>query len=277
MHERSSIETVDIGANLTHSAFDADRNAVIDRGFDAGVSRMLVTGTSVSVSEAAADLAESRPGLYATAGVHPHEASGWNTASRDRLRALALRPSVVAIGEIGLDFNRNYSSREDQEHAFAAQLELAVEMRLPVFLHERDAHRRQVAILAPYLPRLPGAVAHCFTGTGEELDRYLSLGCYVGMTGWICDERRGLHLRELVRRIPEDRLLLETDAPYLLPRSIKPRLATRRNEPAFLIHVLQTVSEYAGRAAAEIAAATTANAIRLFGLNDKHRASGGRG
>jgi len=271
------MEVVDIGVNLTNHAFDADREAVVDRAFEAGVTRMLVTGTSVGDSEAAADLADSRPGLYATAGVHPHDASQWDSDSGDRLKTLAARPKVVAIGETGLDFNRNFSSRADQERAFTEQLALAAELQLPVFLHERDAHDRQVEILDGYLGQLPGAVAHCFTGTATELDNYLNLGCYIGLTGWICDERRGLHLRNLVSRIPEDRLLVETDAPFLLPRSIEPRPSGRRNEPAYLRHVLATIAECIGRPDVEIAATTTTNAIRLFRLDDSHRAPDARG
>ena len=271
------MELVDIGVNLLNHAFDDDRDAVIRRAFDAGVTRLLVTGTSVAVSRAAAELAGRAPGLYATAGVHPHDAVGWGADSSAALGQLATHPRVVAIGETGLDFNRNYSSRADQERAFHEQLALAAQVRLPVFLHERDAFATQVRILEGYLPELCGAVAHCFTGTAEELDGYLGLGCHIGITGWLCDERRGLQLRDLIGRIPIDRLLLETDAPYLLPRSIKPRPRSRRNEPANLLHVLQAVSECSGRPAAEIAARTTANAIRIFRLNGNEFPAGCQG
>ncbi len=268
MHERSSMELVDIGANLANSAFEGDREAVVARAVEARVTKIIVTGTSLEISSAAAELAQSSPELYATTGVHPHEASTWNSASANRLRTLAKRPRVVAIGETGLDFYRNYAAREDQERAFAAQLDLAVELELPVFLHEREAHDRQLEILTPYRRALRGAVAHCFTGTAQELDRYLSLDCYIGITGWICDERRGLPLRKLVRRIPADRLLLETDAPYLLPRSMPPRPAGRRNEPSFLTHVLEMVAVCVERPTEEIAAATSANANELFRFSD---------
>ncbi len=145
---------------------------------------------------------------------------------------LAKTPEVVAIGECGLDFNRNFSTPEEQEKAFTAQLALAAELEMPVFMHCRDAHERFLALLDPWLEKLPGAVLHCFTGSRQEALDCLERGLYLGITGWVCDERRGLELRELLPVIPADRLLLETDAPYLLPRDMKPKPASRRNEPA---------------------------------------------
>jgi TatD DNase family protein len=172
----------------------------------------------------------------------------------------------VAIGECGLDFNRNYSPHPDQEKWFVAQLELGIEMRMPLFLHSRDAHPRFSEIVKAFKPEK--AVAHCFTGTREELHAYLDLGLYIGITGWICDERRGHHLVELVRDIPRDRLLLETDAPYLTPRDLHPQPKARRNEPAFLPHIARTVTRALDRPVDEVAAETARNARRLFGLNE---------
>ena len=175
-------------------------------------------------------------------------------------------PEVGAAGECGLDYFRNFSPHADQERVFRCQLELAVEVGKPVFLHQRDAHDPFVAILRDYLPRLAGGVAHCFTGEAGELDDYLALGLSIGVTGWICDERRGQHLRELVRRIPLDRLMLETDAPYLLPRDLEPRPKTRRNEPSYLAHILETVARCRGEPPEVIATATTRNALAFFGF-----------
>jgi TatD DNase family protein len=180
------------------------------------------------------------------------------------LREIARHPRVVAIGECGLDFNRNYSPHPDQEKGFVAQLELGLEIGKPLFLHSRDAHPRFSQILSHYRP--PKAVAHCFTGERDELHAYLDLGLYIGITGWICDERRGRHLLELVREIPRERLLLETDAPYLTPRSMRPQPKARRNEPAFLPHVLRTVAAALGRPAEELATETAGNPRSLFGL-----------
>ena len=204
--------------------------------------------------------------MTATAGVHPHHASQFTRDTVDELTRLTERPAVVAVGETGLDFFRNYSSPADQTQAFISQLDLAQAVGLPVFFHQRDAHDEFMAILEPVRANLVGGVAHCFTGDERELADYLALDLYVGITGWICDERRGHHLRELVRRIPLDRLLLETDAPYLLPRDLPKKPPGRRNEPALLPHILDVVAECIGLAPSELAQATTANAQRLFNL-----------
>ena len=180
------------------------------------------------------------------------------------LRALARQPRVVAIGECGLDFNRNYSPHPDQEKWFAAQVELAIELKKPLFLHSRDAHPKFSDLIKAYKNEMPKAVAHCFTGTRDELHAYLDLGLYVGITGWICDERRGAHLLELVKDIPADRLLLETDSPYLTPRDMRPQPRARRNEPSFLPHILRTVARALGKPAEQLAEETTRNADRVF-------------
>lgn len=204
---------IDIGLNLTSSQFDHDRAAVMQRALDAGVEAVILTGTDLPGSVEAAELAVQWPGqAFATAGVHPHDAKHWNAESADTLRHLASQPQVVAIGECGLDFNRDFSPRAAQEHAFSAQLALAAELGMPVFMHCRDAHERFVALLRPWLPHLPAAVLHCFTGNAEELDECLALGLHIGITGWVCDERRGQDLRRLVPRIPTGRLMIETQA-----------------------------------------------------------------
>jgi TatD DNase family protein len=205
--------------------------------------------------------------LRATAGVHPHHARECGEDTIPALRELAKHPCVAALGECGLDFNRNYSPHPDQEKWFAAQLELACELGKPLFLHSRDAHPRFAQILRAHRERLPRAVAHCFTGGSDELRANLDLGLYIGITGWICDERRGRHLVELVREIPPDRLLVETDAPYLTPRDLHPEPRARRNEPAFLPHIVRAVARALGRPAEEVAAETARNARVFFGLS----------
>ena len=254
---------VDIGANLTHAAFADDLEAVLSRARAAGVGTIMVTGTSVADSLAAARLAEGH-GLWATAGVHPHHARDCDSATIPALREIAAHPRVVAIGECGLDYNRNYSPHPDQERWFVAQLELGIELGKPLFLHSRDAHPRFAEILRSH--KVEKAVAHCFTGERDELHAYLKLGLYIGITGWICDERRGRHLLELVREIPADRLLLETDAPYLTPRDMRPQPKARRNEPAFLPHVLRAVARALRRPEDEVAAQSARNARTLFGF-----------
>ena len=260
-------DLLDIGANLTHDSFDEDRDAVIARAREHGVRRVVVTGSTEQGSIDAVNLAESYPGcLFATAGVHPHHASDYQQSVGETIRDLSVREAAVAIGECGLDYFRNFSPRAAQRDAFQAQLEIAAECSLPVFLHQRDAHDEFVEILKPMLELVPGGVAHCFTGTENELRVYLDLGLMIGITGWICDERRGNPLRALVKLIPPDRLLLETDSPYLLPRTLTPRPRSRRNEPMHLREVLRVVAASAGRTEADVAAACTANAERFFCL-----------
>ena len=213
---------MDIGANLTHDSFDADRDSVIARATQAGVTRMIVTGADLASSRRAAELAAADPTrLCSTAGVHPHHAADFRQSLRDELLDILRLPATVAVGECGLDYFRNFSPPDAQRAAFVAQLELAVETRKPVFLHQRNAHADFAAIVADYAPRL-GGVAHCFTGTVQEMERYLDLGLSIGVTGWVCDERRGQDLRQAVPHIPRDRLMVETDAPYLLPRDMIP-------------------------------------------------------
>ena len=258
---------IDIGANLTNRAFRSDLDAVMARAADAGVTGIFVTGTSVEGSRAASELAATRPGyLWSTAGVHPHDAKTCDEMTLDALRALASADHVRAIGECGLDFNRDFSPRPVQEQWFDAQLALAAELGLPVFLHERDASVRFADILRPWRDRLPGAVVHCFTGDGEALRAYLDLDCHIGITGWICDERRGTHLRDLAKTVPADRLMAETDAPYLLPRDLDPKPKTRRNEPMHLPHVIRPLAACAGRPYDDVVAETTRTARGFFGL-----------
>jgi TatD DNase family protein len=259
------MELVDIGVNLAHRSFAGDRDAAIGRAQAAGVRTMIVTGTSLRASHEALRLAEERPGvLYATAGVHPHDARHCDARTIAGLRALAAAPAVVAIGECGLDFNRDFSPRPVQVEWFRRQLELAKELGLPLFLHERDAATAFLEVLDAVQPEPAQVVVHCFTGDGPTLQQYLRRGYNIGITGWICDERRGEHLRALVRMIPLDRLLVETDAPFLTPRDLRPKPAAGRNEPAFLVHVLRAVAVGRGEAPEAVAAATTANARRVF-------------
>jgi len=257
---------IDIGLNLTHDSFDTDRDALMQRAAEAGVTHMIVTGSSPAASQQAIELAVAYPDtLRATAGIHPHHASGFAATDVDQLRALMTHPSVVACGECGLDYFRDFSPRADQEHVFRLQLELACVIGKPLFLHQRDAHDAFIAILREYWPRLHGGVAHCFTAGLAEARAYLDLGLYIGITGWLCDERRGAHLKEVVRYIPRDRLLVETDAPYLLPRDLRPKPASRRNEPMHLPHIVSQIAACRNEDAAAVANATATNTRTLFG------------
>ena len=257
---------IDIGINLGHDSYDADREAVLSRAAAAGVVQMLITGSSLAGSRSGVALARAHPGrLFATAGVHPHHASELTAATFSDLAELARAPEVVAVGECGLDYYRDFSPREAQRQAFHRQLELARETGKPVFLHQRDSHEDFLAILREHGVQHSG-VAHCFTGGGAQLRAYLELGLAIGITGWICDERRGAHLKSLMREIPAGRLLLETDGPYLLPRDLEPRPASRRNEPAYLPHIATAVAHARGEPIASLARSSTEGARALFHL-----------
>jgi TatD DNase family protein len=261
-------ELIDIGANIGHDSFDEDREDMMQRAADAGVTRIVITGSSDTSNVRAAELAEQNPGvLYSTAGVHPHHASDYTDESDTLIRSLMQKDVVVAIGECGLDYFRNLSPRDAQLEAFKRQLDIAKDSGMPVFLHQRDAHDDFVEVLEPALPGLSRAVAHCFTGEGESLREYIAMGLYIGITGWICDERRGKHLHDIASIIPDDRILIETDAPYLLPRTVRPKPKSRRNEPMYLPEVLRVVAEARGQSEEHVAKITTANAVRFFGLD----------
>lgn len=262
---------VDIGVNLTSKQFAADQGEVIDRALAVGVRYMVVTGLTVPLSQRAIEVARMRPSeLCCTAGVHPHNARTLDEFGLEQLRGLARAPEVVAVGECGLDYDRDFSPRPVQREAFAAQLEIAAELGKPVFLHQREAHDDFLRILGNVRSRLVGGVVHCFTGTERELDAYLELGLCIGITGYVCDERRGTHLQQLLKRIPADRLMVETDAPFLRPRDLKSGAkgasGARRNEPAFLPHIARSVARFVGKDEETLRCETTATAFALFGL-----------
>ncbi|MBV1931540.1 MAG: TatD family hydrolase [Porticoccaceae bacterium] len=263
---------IDIGLNLASNQFADDASEVLNSARQAKISACILTGTDEQTSEQVLELcrryAPTFPGmLYCTAGLHPHDAKHWRPETTALLKQLLAQPETVAVGETGLDFNRDYSPRPMQEQVFEAQIALSADTGKPLFMHERDAHQRQFEILRAYRSEFSKGVIHCFTGDQESLFNYLDLDLHIGITGWICDERRGSELASLVKHIPLNRLMLETDAPYLLPRTIKPKPASRRNEPAYLPWVLQSVAENRPESAEDIATATRQTSIDFFGLN----------
>jgi TatD DNase family protein len=266
---------IDIGVNLLHPQFDADRLDVLERARSAGIE-CLLTSTDLATTAAAVEFAETHD-LYCTAGIHPHDAKDAPPDFVERLEALASSPRVKAIGETGLDFNRNFSPPDVQRSVFEAQLSVAERTGHPVFVHDRDSDGGVLEALTRHAGGLAGMVVHCFTGTERELEDYLALGCFIGITGWICDRRRGEDLRALVRKLPLDRLLIETDAPFLLPHSTPkrwhaehaPGQPSRRNEPALLPLVAERVALEKSVEPVVVAEATTANARRLFGLPER--------
>jgi TatD DNase family protein len=264
----SSPLLIDIGANLTHSSFDADGDQVITDAAAAGVVQMVITGSSINESIKAIALCARYPEqLFSTCGIHPHHANDWQDDSAAQIQQLVQQHSCIkAIGETGLDFYRDICPRDQQELAFIGQLQIAAALQLPVFLHERDAFARFAPILKEHRSSLNKVVVHCFTGEQPALFAYLDMDCYIGITGWICDERRGQHLQELVRHIPLDRLLIETDAPYLLPRDLPKKI--RRNEPKFLSHIAASIARCRDMSVQALSLATHENSRRFFNLQE---------
>jgi TatD DNase family protein len=263
------MQLIDIGINLMHPSFNRDREEVIAAAAAAGVSPLVITGTGEKASaEALRYAAEyNSPGaLYATAGVHPHEARLCNDGTIKNLRGLALQYKAVAIGECGLDYNRDFSPRDVQRKWFEKPVELAAELSLPLFLHDRDASADFTAIIKNAGDKVPAMVVHCFTGDNAELETYLEAGCYIGLTGWICDERRGAHLESLVKIIPAAKLMIETDAPFILPRNLPFKVRDRRNEPKYLPHIAAAIARPLGKTAEALAEETFANSKRFFGI-----------
>ena len=263
---------IDIGANLAHESFHPDLEAVLQRAWDAGLERIIVTGSCKDSARQALNLARRYPQrLFATAGLHPHHAAQWSADYERIIRELAADPGLVSLGECGLDYFRNISEPAAQRRAFEAQIGIAIDLGRPLFLHQRDAHTDFLSMIRQHRQDLGNVCVHCFTDTLEAAEDYLALDCHIGITGWICDERRGGHLKSVVPRIPQDRLMVETDAPYLLPRNIprplRPRNA-RRNEPAFLPYVVQMIADARGQTPDTIADITRDNARRFFNLPD---------
>jgi TatD DNase family protein len=256
---------IDIGVNLTNSRFDRDRSSVIARAVSHGITGMLVTGTSVEVSRQAIALCQAHPDyLRCTVGIHPHDADRVDDDYLQQLADLAGNAWVKAIGECGLDFNRNFSAPAQQLRIFAEQVQLAQQLQLPLFLHQRDAFAAWINVLTSAEGNLPTMVTHCFTGDLIELRQCLNLGMYIGITGWLCDQRRGQTLRDIVQYIPLDRLMIETDAPYLLPRTIKPKPKSSRNEPYHLAHIVQSIAHHSNYSVDDIVEQTQANSKKVF-------------
>lgn len=258
---------IDIGANLTHDSFDDDRDTVIAEAKDVGVNTFIITGSDLTCSQKAIQLAYQYPDCcYATAGIHPHHAKDYNQSVSAELQELLHDKKVVAVGETGLDYFRDFSPRPQQIKSFEGHIEWAIETGLPMFLHQRDAHVDFLPILKQYRDQLSDVVVHCFTDSQQALYDYLDLDCYIGITGWICDERRGQHLIQLVHDIPLNRFLIETDSPYLMPRNLKPKPKSRRNEPKYLPHIAAFIAQQLKLDKNTFINHTVTNSQRLFRL-----------
>jgi TatD DNase family protein len=256
------MDLFDSHCHLDDTSYTGDRETVFERARAAGVARMMTIGVTLATSRAAVDLAKTHPGVYASVGVHPHDARECSDAVLARLVSLARNPEVRAWGEIGLDFNRMYSPRDEQEKRFVQQLETAAELGLPLIFHERDSGGRFLELLRSCPPSAGSAVIHCFSGNPTELTNYLNLGYYIGITGIVTLQERGEFLRRLVPLIPSNQLLVETDAPYLTPEPERRR--HRRNEPAFVRSVLLKLAEVRGEDPEELARRVFENTLRLY-------------
>lgn len=257
---------IDIGINLTNKQFYNEHEEMINRALDNGVEQMILTGTSVRGSKESAEIAEDYPEiLFSTAGIHPHDAKSFTQESILELKSLLRLNHVVSVGECGLDFDRDFSPRPIQEKCYRAQLQLAAEVRKPLFLHERSAFKKFNDITDEYLSKLPEAVVHCFTGTLEEAKIYLDKGFYLGFTGAISDDKRFKQLEDVIKYTPLDRMMIETDAPFMLPKNM-PRMQNRRNEPSFLPYVAQTIAFWKKINISEVAEKTTETARNFFKL-----------
>ena len=255
----------DVGVNLFNAQFDLDRNEVIDRAKAAGVQSMLLISTDIEETRKNQLESELDANFFCTAGVHPHYSASVTPNELQQLETLLTHHKVVAVGECGLDFNRDFSPRDRQIEVFERQLELAKNVKKPVYLHERDAFDTQLALLKHH--QIQQGVAHCFTGNVQQMRAYLDLGLYIGITGWLCDERRHDQLVEALNYLPLDRLLIETDAPYLLPRTLQQKPKSRRNEPMYLLEIASYIASLTGKSVDQIRQTSVANSYRVFNLS----------
>ncbi len=256
----------DSHCHLDDRWYENDVDDVIDRAHAAGVKKMMVVGTTEESSRDAVSLAEAEKGIYASVGCHPHDAKDSSETGLETIRSMTFSRKVKAWGEIGLDFNRMYSPQNDQERWLVRQLEIADALSLPLIFHERDSGGRLIEILKNHPRSGRRGVVHCFSGTRSELDQYLAMGFHIGITGIVTLKERGAPLREIVPLIPSERLLIETDAPYLTPTPERNRV--RRNEPAFVKSVLMKLAEVRGEDPDRLASATWDNTCRLFQIED---------
>ena len=260
----------DCCVNLADKSFDDDRLEVLQRARAAGVGAMLLTATDLKSAFDVIDhcrrLADNGVELYATCGLHPHHARLWDADYGKELSALATTPLVRAIGETGLDYYRKFSPITQQLKVFNEQVQIAINLQKPLLLHERDAADSFEQVMSEHVGKLPRCLLHCFTGSKSSLRKYLDYDFYIGITGWVCDPARGDRLRELVKFIPPNRLVLETDAPYLLPKTLQTKPKSRRNEPMYLPEVARYCAELLNCDPEQLISESTDNARAFLGL-----------
>jgi TatD DNase family protein len=259
---------VDIGVNLAAKIFDNDVDVVINDAFSVGVQKMIITGSCPDSNHKAHILTHKKPNqLYHTAGTHPHYACNFKDQDLLMVKKLSKSLSFVAIGECGLDYFRNLSPKKDQIYCFYKYLDLACETQLPLFLHLRDAFSDFYKIITEFKADLPKFVVHCWTGTKDELTELLKIGAYIGITGWICDDKRGAHLHEQLKIIPDTHLMIETDSPYLTPKTLNKK--TKRNVPANLVFIAEYIAKIKGISFVDFCNNSSKVAFDFFNLDKK--------
>ena len=255
----------DIACNFSSERFDKDLDEVIQRAKNNKVSKFLVVSASLNDTEKVNGIYKNnKDSCFFTIGVHPHNAKEFTSSSSVKMKNLIDTYKPNSVGETGLDFFRNISSYEEQIFAFEEQIKIAIDKELPLFLHQREAHDDFFKILSKYRDSIPKAVVHCFTGTQKELDDYLDIGCHIGLTGWICDANRNIDLRKSLINIPLDKLMIETDCPYLIPKNLQEKPKNNRNEPAFLPHIAKEISSLVNVDIDQLVKKTYENSIKFF-------------
>jgi TatD DNase family protein len=254
----------DIACNFTHESFNKDLDDVFSTASEAGVNKFLVVSAELNDQVLINKIVRKNNNCYFTTGVHPHHAKTFNKNSISTMRDLIVKNNPHAIGEMGLDFFRNISSYDEQIYAFEEQIKLAIEFNKPLFLHQRDSHESFIKLINKYSNDINKAVVHCFTGTQNQLEDYLNNDFYIGLTGWICDERRNKDLRASIKNIPLNRLMIETDSPYLIPRNLSPKPKNNRNEPKNLKHIAQEIADLREESLETICKSTFKNSINFF-------------
>ena len=255
-------EWFDSHCHVDEEAFDEDREEVLSRMKANGVTRCAVIGSDMETSRRAAAFAAAHSGVVAAGGFHPHEASRFRESNLDELREMYQKGRIRAIGEIGLDFYYDHSPRDVQREVCIRQMELAWELKAPVAYHIRDAHQEMLEIMKDMKARLTGGIIHCFSGSAEIAKEYLKLGYYISFAGPLTF-KKAPRLQEAVKLVPKDRLLIETDSPYMAPEPVR----GRRNEPANVRYVGLKMAELRGEKPEEVAAFTTENAMQVYGIN----------
>ena len=254
----------DIGANLTHKSFDKDLEEVLDKSINNGIKKICITSTTIQDTKNAIDLCKNRNDfLFTTVGIHPHLADSFDEEVKNEIINLSSNIHVKAIGETGLDFNRNYSKKENQIFSFLNHIEISNKVKLPLFLHQRESHKTFISCLDEVLPE-NSCVVHCFTESQKEFYEYLDKGFWIGFTGWICDPKRSSHMNELLKKMPLDRVMIETDSPYLLPKNIK--IKGRRNEPMFISEIAERIAFLQNKDLEDLTQIFYRNSLEFFSL-----------